>query len=73
MVMHNWCFGGAFDLHENTQRVVCPMCYGKVDPVKPGFNNCYYKVVAASPSISPSLYTKPWTRSRRGEGGEAEE
>lgn len=62
MVIHNWGFESPFDLQKHRDDAVCPMCSMHIDVTKPGFNNCFYKIVAGSPSISSSLlYTKPWS------------
>lgn len=41
---------------------LCPVCYQPVVPVKPGFNNCMWKVAAVKMSSPESIFNKPWTK-----------
>ncbi|KAL7561426.1 hypothetical protein ACA910_009283 [Epithemia clementina (nom. ined.)] len=40
----------------------CPLCDQKIRPIKPGFNNCFWKVSAVKASSPNSIYQTPWNR-----------
>ncbi len=42
-------------------RCKCPICKGRVTPLAPAFNNCFYRI-AARKTDSTALFQKPWTR-----------
>lgn len=59
-VIHKWGLK-SFDLLKDAESVRCPMCATNIRPNNFGFSNCSYKIVAASPSFNPTVYTKSWT------------
>ncbi len=49
-----------FDLIKDSGRCVCPMCDRPVIPVRPGFNNCYFRITARKKG-STDVFQLPWT------------
>jgi len=54
-----------FDLivedEEACKKCKCPMCNNPVKPIKPGFNNCLWKITAVKKSDPLSMFHRPWT------------
>ena len=40
----------------------CPICRNPFRPIKPGFNNCFWKITAVKVSSPESVFQRPWTR-----------
>lgn len=51
----------AFDLRTSSD-AECPMCFERIRPEKPAFNNCFYKISAIKHGGSGWVYERPWTR-----------
>jgi ubiquitin len=46
----------------NNKGVACPMCRAPVKAMKPGFNNCYYRITAVKKNQPATVYNRAWTR-----------
>ena len=49
-----------FNLLKQSDKCVCPMCDSNVTPIKPAFNNCFYRITARKMGET-ALFQKPWT------------
>ena len=60
MVIYNHGYE-TFDLCEKS--ATCPMCYKGIDVIKPGLNNCLYRIegLKANSHENNVQYVKPWT------------
>lgn len=47
---------------EAREKCKCPMCKHAVKPIKPGFNNCLWKVTAVKKADPISMFHRPWTK-----------
>jgi ubiquitin len=47
---------------EAREKCKCPMCKHAVTPIKPGFNNCLWKVTAVKKTDPMSMFHRPWTK-----------
>jgi hypothetical protein len=47
---------------EACEKCKCPMCKHAVTPIKPGFNNCLWKVTAIKKTDPMSMFHRPWTK-----------
>mmetsp|Transcript_13465 Transcript_13465/g.23891 ORF Transcript_13465/g.23891 Transcript_13465/m.23891 type:complete len:465 (-) Transcript_13465:220-1614(-) len=61
MVIYNRGFK-SFDLMTQASDCECPICKTRVEPIKPGFNNCVYTIAWASPAKSTAVHRKPPTK-----------
>ena len=43
-------------------KVCCPMCRHQFQPIKPGFNHCFWKISAVKKSSPESVFHTPWKR-----------
>ena len=41
---------------------LCPVCHQRFQPIKPGFNNCFWKISAVKESFPESVFHTPWKR-----------
>lgn len=63
MVIMNLGFRN-FDLLSPSDKdtCTCPMCHYRVTPIKPGFNNCLWKISCVKQSDPLSVIHRPWTK-----------
>ena len=47
--------------NEAKKLCACPMCKQPVKPIKPGFNNCLWKLSAIKKDSTTSIFHRPWT------------
>ena len=41
---------------------LCPLCNQEVQPIKPGFNNCFWKISASKTRMPGNVFSTPWRR-----------